>query len=99
MRKKIIAFAGSNSSQSINRSLIAKTLKSFAEFDVEFLDINDFEMPIYSFDREQKGGIPEQAHQFRKQMTDGDAIICSLAEHNGNFTAAFKNLVDWCSRV
>ena len=43
MRKKIIAFAGSNSSQSINRSLIAKTLKSFAEFDVEFLDINDFD--------------------------------------------------------
>lgn len=99
MRKKIIAFAGSNSTQSINRSLVAKTLKSFAEYDIEFLDLNDFEMPIYSTDREQKDGISEKAHQFRKHMFDCDAIICSFAEHNGNFTVAFKNIFDWCSRI
>src|SRR5574344_907512 len=99
MRKKIIAFAGSNSTQSINKRLIANTLKSFAEFDVVFLDLNDFEMPIYSFDREQKNGIPEKAHLFRKYLMDCDAIICSFAEHNGNFSVAFKNIFDWCSRI
>lgn len=99
MRKKIIAFAGSNSTQSINKKLIANTLKSFAEFDVVFLDLNDFEMPIYSFDREQKNGIPEKAHLFRKYLMDCDAIICSFAEHNGNFSVAFKNIFDWCSRI
>ena len=28
-----------------------------------------------------------------------DALIVSLAEHNGSYTAAFKNLYDWTSRV
>jgi NAD(P)H-dependent FMN reductase len=25
--------------------------------------------------------------------------VISLAEHNGNYAAAFKNLIDWCSRI
>jgi len=99
MKRKIIAFAGSNSSKSINKNLVVYTLKAFAEYSVEFLDLNDFEMPIYSFDREQKDGVPEKALAFRKHMADSDAIICSLAEHNGNFSAALKNILDWCSRV
>ncbi len=28
-----------------------------------------------------------------------DGIILSLAEHNGAYTAAFKNLFDWMSRI
>ena len=28
-----------------------------------------------------------------------DAVIVSLAEHNGSYTAAFKNLYDWLSRI
>lgn len=99
MRKKIIAFAGSNSSKSINKSLIANTLNEFTEFSVEFLDLNDFEMPIYSIERQQKNGFPEKAHVFRKHMINCDAIICSFAEHNGNFSVAFKNIFDWCSRI
>lgn len=99
MKKKIIAFAGSNSSKSINKRLVTSTLKAFTEHSVKFLDLNDFEMPIYSYDREQKDGIPEKAIAFREQMASSDAIICSLAEHNGNFSAALKNILDWCSRV
>jgi chromate reductase len=26
-------------------------------------------------------------------------LVVSLAENNGNYSAAFKNLVDWCSRI
>jgi chromate reductase len=26
-------------------------------------------------------------------------LVVSLAENNGNYTAAFKNTVDWCSRI
>lgn len=99
MRKKIIAFAGSNSLKSINKSLVANTLKAFHEFSVEFLDLNDFEMPLYSIDSQQKNGIPDKAQVFRNHMINCDAIICSLAEHNGNFTVAFKNIFDWCSRI
>jgi NAD(P)H-dependent FMN reductase len=36
---------------------------------------------------------------FKKQIEDTDAIVLSVAENNGNVTAAFKNLWDWTSRL
>lgn len=99
MKKKIIAFAGSNSSVSINKRLVKYTLESFQDYDVEFLDLNDFEMPIYSYDREKASGVPQLAHDFRQKMYEADGIIISLAEHNGNLSVALKNILDWSSRV
>ena len=34
-----------------------------------------------------------------EEMKTADAIICSMAEHNKTYTAAFKNLLDWCTRI
>lgn len=45
------------------------------------------------------GGIPEAAHRFRAVIGAADALLISFAEHNGNNTAAFKNLFDWTSRI
>ena len=95
---KILAFAGSSSSTSINRELVKFVLQSFPEDEINFLDLNDFEMPIFSVDKEKKG-FPEQAHQFLAEIASCDVIICSMAEHNRNFTVAFKNIFDWCSRI
>lgn len=94
-----MAFAGSNSSKSINRELVKYVLKHFSEYSITFLDLNDFEMPLFSVDREAKDGYPEKAYHFRKEMEDADAIICSLAEHNRSYSVAFKNIFDWCSRI
>jgi len=96
---KLIAFAGSNSSTSINKRLVSLTLKQLQEFDSKLLDLNQFEMPVYSIDREKSGGIPDQAIRFRQYMQEPDGIVCSLAEHNNSYTVAFKNVLDWCSRV
>lgn len=99
MSHKIIAFAGSNSSQSINRKLVESTLAALEGYETQLLDLNDFEMPIFSVDREKGTGIPALAHDFRKHMHEADGIVCSLAEHNRSYTVAFKNIFDWCSRV
>ncbi len=96
---KILAFAGSNSSTSINKKLVEYASSYFSEDEVEILDLNDYEMPIYSTDRELKGGIPQLAHDFAKKIDESDLLIISFAEHNGNFTTAFKNVYDWVSRV
>lgn len=98
-RKKIVAFAGSNSSRSINRQLVGYVLRRLEDYETLLLDLNDFEMPIFSIDRELNKGIPDQAHAFRKKMQEADAIVCSMAEHNRAYTVAFKNILDWCSRV
>lgn len=40
-----------------------------------------------------------EAIQFKQKIDRVDAIIISLAEHNGSYTAAFKNILDWTSRI
>ena len=95
---KILAFAGSTSSTSINRELVKFVLKSFQKNEINFIDLNDFNMPVFSVDLEKKG-FPEEAHNFMKQIEECDVIICSLAEHNRSYSAAFKNVFDWASRI
>lgn len=99
---KVLAFAASSSSQSINKTLVthaAELLKDNANAEFEVLDLNDFEMPIYSSDRENESGIPAPAQAFRNKIAEADAILISFAEHNGSYTAAYKNLFDWTSRI
>ena len=67
--------------------------------EVEILDINDYEMPIFSQDREEELGQPELAQKFFAKLGEADGIIISFAEHNGSYTAAYKNLFDWTSRI
>jgi NAD(P)H-dependent FMN reductase len=95
---KIIAFAASTSTQSINKQLVSYVAHLVPNSEVELLDLNDFELPLFSEDLEREIGKPKTAAEFLKKLGSGDAIIISFAEHNGLYTAAFKNLFDWCSR-
>lgn len=95
---KILAFAGSSSSTSINRELVKFVLKDFKEEKINLIDLNDFTMPVFSVDLEKKG-FPDEAHKFLKVIKECDVIICSLAEHNRSYSAAFKNVFDWASRI
>ncbi len=96
--KKILAFGASNSKQSINRQLAIFVAHNVAA-DVGVIDLNDFEMPIYSPEREAAGGVPEAAQKFKALIDSHDGLIISLAEYNGSYTAAFKNILDWASRL
>ena len=96
---KILAFGASNSKNSINSKLATYTVNKIAPDESIIIDLNDFEMPIYSEDREKIGGIPEKALKFKKLISECDGIVISLAEHNGAYTAAFKNIFDWISVV
>ncbi|WP_318442755.1 NADPH-dependent FMN reductase [Photobacterium leiognathi] len=96
---KLLAFAATNSQQSINRALVTYAASQVNADEVEILDLNDFEMAIYSIDRENTSGIPEQAQLFFDKIGQADAILISFAEHNGTYTAAYKNIFDWASRI
>lgn len=95
----IIAFAASTSKASINKQLVAHTLTHFSEHNTTLLDLNNYEMPLFSVDRETEDGYPEAAHRFIADLEKAHLIIISMSEHNGNFTAAFKNIFDWTSRI
>jgi len=99
---KLLAFAASSSSKSINKQLAtyaASQVKHNDGVEVEILDINDYEMPLFSQDKEAVLGQPQQAKDFFAKLGQADAIIISFAEHNGSYTAAYKNLFDWTSRI
>ena len=99
---KLLAFAASSSSKSINKQLAtyaASQVKHSDGVDIEILDINDYELPLFSEDREAQLGQPQQAQDFLAKLAQADAIIISFAEHNGYYSAAYKNLFDWTSRI
>lgn len=97
--KNIVAFAASNSKQSINKRLVKYTTSLLENVSINLLDLNDFELPIYGIDLENEKGIPQNAHDFLNKLRESDGIIISLAEHNGSYSTAFKNLFDWMTRI
>jgi chromate reductase len=96
---KILAFAGSNSSTSINKRLVTHTASFFDDHSVEILDLNDFEMPIFSVDKIAKTGIPQLALDFAGKIDESGLLLISLAENNGAYSTAFKNIYDWISVI
>ena len=98
--KKILAFAASNSSTSINGKLI-KYAEDFLKekHEVTIIDINDFEMPIFSVDRKANDGVPDLANKLSQLIAESDGVLISFAEHNGAYSAAFKNIFDWISMI
>ncbi len=96
--KKILALGGSNSKNSINKKLAYYAASLIDDADVLHLDLNDFSLPIYGIDEELANGVPKEARNLLKLIQNADGIVLSLAEHNGNFTAVFKNMFDWMSR-
>jgi chromate reductase len=96
---KLLAFAASNSRKSINKQLVAYASSLVDGAEVDLLDLNDYELPLFSADREQELGHPELAKAFMAKVAASDAVMISFAEHNGSYSAAYKNLFDWSSRI
>ena len=97
--KKIIAFGGSSSKNSINKQFATYVANLFPNVFVEVLDLNEYEMPVFSVDKEKEDGIHNLAHDFYAKIGSADFIVLSLAEHNGAYSSAFKNTLDWASRI
>ena len=96
---KIIAFGASPSKNSINKKLATAAAHLFDKAEIEVLDLNDFQMPIYSVDVEKEIGKHNLAQNFVDKITTADILVVSMAENNGNYAAAFKNIFDWCTRI
>lgn len=98
-KMKILAFAASSSTKSINKKLVKYAVGLLENIQAEILDLNDYELPLFSEDKEKEIGQPGLAKEFLDKITACDAMIISFAEHNGSYSAAYKNLFDWCSRI
>ncbi len=95
----ILAFAGSNSSTSINYQLVRYTTTLLESHEFQLLDMSRFPFPMYSADEEKRNGFSNSLVELKDNMAQVDGLIISVNEHNGNPSAYFKNLMDWLSRV
>ncbi|MFP9113219.1 NADPH-dependent FMN reductase [Flavobacterium sp. RHBU_3] len=95
---KLLAFAGSSSSTSINKKLATYAASLFVNAEVEVIDLNDYELPLFSVVKEKLIGQPPAAKAFYEKIEQADMLVLSVAEHNAGLTAAFKNIYDWASR-
>ena len=99
--KKIIVFAGSIRTESLNKKLAlyaTKLIKTHDNIDAQFIDLADYDMPIYNGDLEDANGLPEKAGAFKSLLEDCDGFFIASPEYNGFFTPLLKNTLDWATR-
>lgn len=95
----IIAFAGSNSSSSINFKLVQYTAGLVNGKEVQLLNMANYPFPMYSEDHEKEKGFSNSLVELRNDLMNAKGVIISVNEHNSNPSAYFKNVLDWLSRL
>jgi len=97
---KILAFAGSARRDSLNKKLarVAADAARAAGTEVTFIDLDDYPMPIYHGDLEEKEGLPENCRRLKLLFAQHDALLLVSPENNASVTALMKNTLDWISR-
>lgn len=95
----ILAFAGSNSSTSINYQLVKYTTSLITDQNVELINMVDYNFPVFSEDLEREGDYPELLRGLKEKIGHAHGLLISVNEHNSNPSAYFKNVLDWLSRL
>ena len=97
---KLLFLAGSASTNSLNKKLArhACDLATQKGADSEFIDLRDYDMPLYCTDWEQENGIPENTKKLKAKFQNCDGFFIASPEYNSTFTPLVKNTIDWMSR-
>jgi len=97
---KLLAFAGSLRTASLNKKLVAIAAQGArdAGAEVTLIDLRDLPMPIYNGDDEAAHGLPDNARTFKRLLIDHHGVLIATPEYNSQFPAVLKNAIDWASR-
>jgi len=98
---KILCFAGSLRTDSLNKKLVKVAMAGAqkAGAEVTFVDLKDYPMPIYDADIEAASGLPDNVKKLKAIMKEHQGFLISCPEYNSSITAALKNAIDWASRI
>lgn len=99
--KKILFLSGSTRRGSFNNAL-AKAACEFAKtqnVDAEYIDLADYELPLFNQDEEADRGMPGNAKRLKQKFAESDGYFIATPEYNGSFTPLLKNALDWISRA
>jgi len=99
-KPRILAFSASLRALSFNQqlaSIVAQAARD-AGAEVTLISLRDFRMPLFDEELEANESMAEGARNLKTLFAQHDGLIIASPEHNGSFTAAFKNAIDWISR-
>ena len=96
---RILVFAGSARSASLNKRLAAAAARAVqaAGAQATLLDLRDFELPLYDGDLEQLG-LPPKLAELKALFKQHHGLLLACPEYNGSITPLLKNTLDWVSR-
>ena len=60
---------------------------------------NEYVLPLYHGDLEDKSGLPENAARLIALITAHRGILVASPEYNSMITPLLKNTIDWCTRA
>jgi len=98
--RKALVMPASTRTGSVNQALarhIAARLDNGSP--VEIVDLNDYPLPLYDGDLEERDGIPAAAAALAGEMASADVLVLVSPECNGTFTPLLKNTVDWVTPI
>lgn len=98
---KFLTFAGSLQEASLNKKiakLADQYLRTQLKLDSSFIDLKQFEIPVYDGDIEKSSGLPAGVEKLASLISQHQALIISTPEYNGSIPGVLKNTLDWLSR-
>lgn len=96
---KILAFAGSTRLDSFNKRLakIALHAAENAGAETTFIDLLDYNMPLYNDDLLREQGMPDSVLAFKGMLKKHQGFLIASPEYNGSVTGVLKNAIDWAT--
>lgn len=99
MTVRLLAFAGSTRSGSLNQALldlaVAEARARGAE--VTSIRLKDFDLPLYDGDLETSA-FPAKARELKALFRAHHGFLIASPEYNGSVSGVLKNAIDWATR-
>jgi len=96
---KILAFAGSTRKDSVNKRLakVALFAAEKAGAKTTFIDLHEYNMPLYCGDLLAEHGMPDGVIAFKEMLKNHNGFLITSPEYNGSLTGTLKNAIDWAT--
>jgi NAD(P)H-dependent FMN reductase len=102
---QVLMLCGSLRRQSWNRALLNELaqrwpgLAGSQPWTIDRLDVRDVDLPLQNADLEDDFFLMDRVLSLHHRLTQAQMLVIASPEHNGQVSAALKNLIDWVSRV